>query len=162
MKLRMATAVDSDFMCDVVKRVTEALNQQGIKQWDEVYPDRKVILNDIEHEQLFVCCENDRDVAIFTLNDEYDEEYRNGIWHSNNFTILHRLCVLPECQNKGIGSRALAQAENAARGYGIKSIRLDAFSQNPYALRLYEKSGYTRVGEANFRMGKFYLYEKLL
>jgi predicted GNAT family acetyltransferase len=37
---------------------------------------------------------------------------------------------------------------------------LDAFSLNPFALRLYEKIGYVRVGEANWRKGLFYLYEK--
>ncbi len=48
------------------------------------------------------------------------------------------------------------------RDRGIESVRLDAFSLNPYALRMYEGLGYKKVGEANWRKGLFYLFEKNL
>ena len=45
---------------------------------------------------------------------------------------------------------------------GIEAIRLDVFSKNPYALKLYEQCGFRKTGEANWRKGKFYLMEKYL
>nr|WP_245251526.1 GNAT family N-acetyltransferase [Paenibacillus turicensis] len=100
--------------------------------------------------------------CAFVLNSNYDEEYINGDWKYGNesFSIVHRLCVNPDFQNQGIGTRSMVLIEKMLRKNGIKSIRLDAFSLNPSALRLYEKIGYVRVGEANWRKGLFYLYEK--
>lgn len=46
-------------------------------------------------------------------------------------------------------------------GYGIIN-RLDAFTENPFALKLYDNLGYSRVGYADWRKGRFYLMEKYL
>ena len=45
---------------------------------------------------------------------------------------------------------------------GKRAIRLDAFSKNPFALKMYIALGYTVVGEARWRKGLFYLMEKVL
>ena len=50
--------------------------------------------------------------------------------------------------------------EDILRTRGIETIRLDAFSLNPIALKMYEKLGYQRVGEVTWRKGLFYLFEK--
>lgn len=52
--------------------------------------------------------------------------------------------------------------ESKLRNEGIKSIRLDAFTKNPYAIKLYKNLGYNIAGIAEWRMGKFYLMEKCL
>ena len=51
---------------------------------------------------------------------------------------------------------------NECREYGITAVRLDAFTENPYALALYENLGYQKRGEAEWRKGKFNLYELIL
>ena len=45
---------------------------------------------------------------------------------------------------------------------GNSSIKLDAFTQNPIALSMYEKLGYKVKGYADWRKGKFVLMEKVL
>ena len=52
--------------------------------------------------------------------------------------------------------------EQSVLDRGLRAIRLDAFSLNPAALKLYESRGYERAGEIQFRKGLFYLYEKRL
>lgn len=52
--------------------------------------------------------------------------------------------------------------ENELRKQGVKAIRLDAFEKNPYALKLYEKLGFEKVGHAQWRKGRFLLMEKKL
>jgi ribosomal protein S18 acetylase RimI-like enzyme len=54
----------------------------------------------------------------------------------------------------------MAFIEETLRARGVKAVRLDAFSLNPFALRLYERLGYEKTGEVTFRKGLFYLYEK--
>lgn len=76
--------------------------------------------------------------------------------------MIHRLCVNPKFQKRGIGTRTLQYIENQVKDQGIETIRLDVFTLNPYALRLYEKLGYNKVGYANWRKGRFQLMEKRL
>lgn len=76
--------------------------------------------------------------------------------------MIHRLCVNPAFQKQGIAKKTLAYIESELRTEGIASIRLDAFSENPYALALYEHAGYQRVGHADWRKGRFYLYERII
>ena len=45
---------------------------------------------------------------------------------------------------------------------GYDSIRLDCFTENPYSRKLYEKAGYSVVGYADWRKGRFELREKKL
>lgn len=111
---------------------------------------------------MFLGVVDNKIACAFVLNSDYDEEYINGNWKYRNesFSIVHRLCVNPDFQNQGIGTHSMILIEKMLREDGIESIRLDAFSLNQFALRLYEKIGYIRVGEANWRKGLFYLYEK--
>ena len=44
----------------------------------------------------------------------------------------------------------------------FSSIRLDVFTKNPRAVKLYENAGYSYAGDAYFRKGKFLLMEKLI
>ena len=70
------------------------------------------------------------------------------------------LVVHPDFQNRGIAVATMKELEKQIKDMKINTIRLDAYSQNPYALKLYEKLGYVKTGEARWRKGLFYLYEK--
>ena len=102
--------------------------------------------------------------CVIVLNTNQDTEYLQGHWRYQNerVAVIHRLCVSPDFQNKGIGKMSVRYAERMLMEQGYTAIRLDAFSQNAYALRLYESLGYERAGCTFFRKGKFYLYEKRL
>jgi GNAT superfamily N-acetyltransferase len=164
-QLRKALPEDLPAVCLIFQRAVEAMNAQNISQWDEVYPNREVLLQDILQENMYVVTDEEGDIcAVFTINREYDPVYANGGWHYKgpDFAILHRLCVDPARQNRGIGGQTLRLLEDLLRGRGYASLRLDAFSLNPFALRMYENAGYTKTGKVNFRKGLFFLYEKIL
>src|SRR5216683_1705261 len=76
--------------------------------------------------------------------------------------VAHRLMVNPKQQGKRIGRDLMRFAENWARAKGYSAIRLDAFSANPRALRLYGGLGYRDSGGASFRKGPFRCFEKEL
>lgn len=75
---------------------------------------------------------------------------------------MHRLCVNPVFQNQGIARRTMEHIEQEAAAKGIQAIRLDVFSQNPHALKLYRNRGFEEVGTTQWRKGLFYLMEKYL
>ena len=70
--------------------------------------------------------------------------------------------VRPELQRRGIGRALLELLEARAVEMGIKHLRLDTTAVQRPAQRLYESSGYTKVGEGE-RLGfVVYWYEKSL
>lgn len=102
--------------------------------------------------------------AVYVVNCECDEQYRNADWKGSedSFRVIHRLCVHPMYQHRGLGKEILDHIEADLRRQGVQAIRLNAFSRNPYALALYRDQGYTMTGTADWRKGRFYLMEMLL
>lgn len=160
--LEKASQDDGDEIVTLIHRVVEHLNQIGIPQWDEVYPHASDVEEDIRNGHLYVARAEQRIVGIITLNRFCNPDYQNGNWQYRgpDFAVVHRLCVSPGMQGCGVGTQMMRMAEELLRKSGVKSVRLDAFSLNPYSLRLYEKLNYRVVGEAMWRKGLFYLMEK--
>ena len=140
----------------------EEMNKHNIMQWDEVYPDKDTLQNDVKKKNLYIGKVHNEIACIYVLNDDCDEQYENGNWKYPYavYNVIHRMCVNPKFQNQGIGKLTLKYIEKKLKSKGVETIRLDAFSQNPFALKMYNKQGYIKVGEANWRKGKFYLMEK--
>jgi len=161
-KYRIANADDLDEICSLVAGAVDTMIKQHIFQWDELYPTREVFQEDIEKKQLYVGLIEKQIAVIYVLNQEYDEHYENGDWQYKNevFYIIHRLCVNPIFQNKGIAQNTLSHIEEELVDRGVHNIRLDVYSENPYALKLYNNFGYKKTGHADWRKGRFYLMEK--
>lgn len=149
---------------EVYKKGILVMEAQGIHQWDELYPCLDVLKEDVEKNQLTVGIINGRVAAVFVLNQDMDEQYQNGSWRDDtgDYLVIHRICVNPDYQKQGIGTETIRYIERISKESGKNSIRLDAFSQNPFSLRMYAKLGYEITGEANWRKGMFYLMEKLI
>ncbi|MCI8483406.1 MAG: GNAT family N-acetyltransferase [Lachnospiraceae bacterium] len=137
------------------------MRHQGINQWNQYYPLREDFIEDIEKGQLFVGMAGQEIAVIYTLNQEYDKEYETASWSQpeKSFFIVHRLCVHPKFQHQGIARQTMEEIERTASLHGVPSIRLDVYSKNPYALKLYHSCGYQEVGTITRRNGMFYFME---
>lgn len=155
---------DIDNVFELFVSATAQMERIGIHQWDEIYPDRGVLESDIKNGEMSVGKLNNKIVSAYVINKDCDDEYKNGRWKysENTCKVLHRLCVHADFQNRKLGTVTLAQVEKHMRELGAESVRLDVFSLNPYALKMYDKAGYLKVGAVNFRKGQFYLMEKKL
>ncbi|MFV0395009.1 MAG: GNAT family N-acetyltransferase [Coprobacillaceae bacterium] len=160
----IATIENFDEIFNLFQASIKEMANNGIEQWDSLYPDKQTITNDIYKEELYIGTITNTIVVVFVINEEYDDAYNDVSWHlqTKKFKILHRLCVNPDFQNKGIAKITMKYIEEQLILKKIDAIRLDAFSNNPYALRLYHSLGFIIVGETIFRKGKFLLMEKIL
>lgn len=159
---RQAGLADLDNIVLLVGQAVKRMVSQGIDQWDELYPIREDFEQDIQSGQMSLGTLGGEIAVIYTINRECEPEYESAAWKDADkpFCILHRLCVNPVFQNRGIARRTMEHIEREAAEKGIQAIRLDVFSQNPHALSLYQKCGYEKVGTARWRKGEFYLMEK--
>ena len=162
--VRKANIKDIDTVLEIFKKVIDGMVAKGIFQWDALYPDEKILNEDIENSQMFLGEIDGKIASVFVLNQECDEDYKNGNWRyqGSSFAVIHRFCVNVNSQNMGIGSKTMKIIEEMSKNNNIETIRLDTFSLNPFSLKMYKKLGYINVGEVNWRKGLFYLFEKKL
>lgn len=146
------------------REATRRMDEQGVFQWDRLYPTRRILADDIARQELEIGRIDGRIAVSFALESCVEGEYEAANWQYRvgRFVVLHRLCVHPAFQGRGVAKEAMDYIEDSVCASGIESIRLDAFSQNPAALRLYTSRGYEKAGEINYRKGLFFLYEKKL
>lgn len=164
MNYRLAEENDIESICEIIKNAKVEMETHGIFQWDKLYPTKEDFLDDIKKEQLYIGEMDDNIAVVYAVNEECDEEYKNGKWNNpdSECRIIHRLCVNPRFQNQGVAKNTLVHIEQKLKAMNVETIRLDVFSQNPFALSLYINSGYKNVGNADWRKGRFYLMEKCL
>ncbi|CAH2213235.1 GNAT family N-acetyltransferase [Tepidibacter aestuarii] len=164
MLIRKALIEDLNNIMNIIANAINDMESKGIYQWDNTYPNEKIFSNDIFKNNLYLYVDKNIIHGIIVLNEHQEDEYESLKWKyiSGNHLIVHRLCVDPKYQGKGVAKDLMKFAEKYAKENNYESIRLDAFSQNERACKLYENFGYNKVGIVTFRKGDFYCFEKRL
>jgi ribosomal protein S18 acetylase RimI-like enzyme len=166
MRIAKAREVDATEVMELIRQSVRHMVASGCDQWSDVYPDAATIAGDIRDGSLYTTMEASQCVGVVVLNEVQSPEYASLQWLCNGPRVLvvHRLAVRPAVQGRGIGGRLMDFAEQYAAANRYDSIRLDAYTGNPTALRLYESRGYLRTGQVFFprRRLPFNCYEKVL
>jgi GNAT superfamily N-acetyltransferase len=162
--LRMATDADVGAAMRLVRACIDGMRRAGIEQWDDVYPDEATLRNDARADTLYIVEDAAGVYGMFVVNEYQDREYADVPWTIVDvpIAVVHRLMVSPEHQHQGVARRLMQAAEARASELGYGAIRLDAFTQNPRALRLYADLGYRDAGGIRLRKGLFRCFEKRL
>lgn len=165
-EIRRAHSGELQEIMNLISKCVQVMQAGGSDQWDEGYPNREVISEDIRNGTLFICTDQGAIAGILVLDEKQTEQYQDIEWIETHgpHLIMHRLAVHPEIQGKGIARRLIAFAEEFARSGGYRSIRLDTYAKNDRALRLYPSLGYSHRGEISFpsRTAAFPVFEKVL
>ncbi|MFC7440096.1 GNAT family N-acetyltransferase [Laceyella putida] len=137
---------------EIYRNVVQMMNKQGIYQWAEDYPNEDVLKNDIAKGNLYTLLDEGQIAAIVALDQEFEPEYEQIPWQdqSGRFLVVHRLCVNPDNQGKGVSRILMQEIERFAREHGYASIRLDTQMANEKAMRLYDVNGFEQRGTFHF------------
>ncbi|WFD08705.1 GNAT family N-acetyltransferase [Tepidibacter hydrothermalis] len=162
MLIRKARIEDLKIIMNIISNAINDMESKGIYQWDNTYPNKEVFSIDILKNNLYVYVDKNIIHGFIALNEHQEDEYESLKWKyiSGKHLIVHRLCVDPKYQGKGIAKNLIQFTEKYAKENNYESIRLDAFSQNEQACKLYANFGYNKVGMITFRKGGFYCFEK--
>lgn len=164
MVIKKASASDLEALFLIVKSCGKHLIEQGIFQWNEEYPSKEILQNDIELQQLWKLEVANSIVGLMVLTEIEDLEYQKVKWLIKNQKniYIHRLAVHPNFQGKGIAQKLMDFAEKFALENNYKSIRLDTFSQNKRNQKFYEQRNYVKLESIYFLNQSefpFYCYE---
>ena len=80
LKIRKANESDLDSAYEIYKLAILEMYKNNINQWDNLYPTKDILKDDILKNQLFLGEKNREIASVFVLNKEYDEEYNNMNW----------------------------------------------------------------------------------
>ncbi|WP_422656842.1 GNAT family N-acetyltransferase [Paenibacillus sp. EC2-1] len=163
-EIRTGRSEDLQVIMEMISRCVKGMQEGGSDQWDDQYPNPDVIGEDLEREALFVAIGDGRIFGMIVLDQNQEDHFETVDWKQveGPHLIMHRLAVDPLAQGQGIARKLVAFAEKYAFQGGYKSIRLDTYSKNTAALKLYHGLGYELVGEVYYpgRVAGFPVFEK--
>ena len=165
--IKKAEISDLNQLLEITKSCAKHMIDKEIYQWNELYPSKEVLQNDLVLQQLWKLELNHKIIGLVVLTDIEDAEYNEVKWLTKNHQNLyiHRLAVDPQFQGKGYAQKLMAFAEQFAIDKNYTSIRLDTFSQNKRNQKFYELRGYKKLGDIYFPKQSehpFYCYELVL
>lgn len=165
MKIVLAHISQLDDIMQMYSSCVQGMQALGIDQWDEHYPNRAVIEQDLKESCYYVGLLDDEVVAGMRVDKEQDPTYLDIAWEdqTHNFMVVHRLGSKTKVWSQGVGYLMMSFAEDLAKQSGCTSFRLDTYSRNPKAMDFYKKIGYKQLGHIHLKPDKdiYYCFEKL-
>ena len=163
MLLTQATQHDFSAVCSLYQAVCDAMNAVGNDQWVwGDYPNETFLQESLDAGSLYIAREGDALLAAVTIDLNFDPEYAEVNWLFGTVPgAFHRLAIAPEHQGKGLGWKIIQAVCEILLGMGCNALRIDTYSNNFSAQKLYEKIGMRKAGEVRFfhRPLPFYCYE---
>ena len=161
MNFRKSTFDDVDRILEIIEKAKIELRKLGLDQWQNGYPNREVIENDVKNGISYVLEEisekNDKSenqiskkiVGTIVLSPKKEEPYSKieGKWITNDdYIVIHRLAVDSEIKNKGIATKILEFSEKECIKNKILSIKTDTHENNEPMKKFLEKNGFSYCG----------------
>ena len=166
MIIRKANKADLDNIMLMYTSCVKGMLANNIDQWDETYPNTKVITEDLIGQTYFVAIENNIIIAGINIDQNQDNTYLTIDWKDkkNQFLVVHRLAVKVDFWSDGIGKSLMLFTENLVTEKGLNSIRLDTYSGNPKAMEFYRRLGYSELGTIDLKLNKdkYHCFEKII
>ena len=163
MLLTKATQHDFSAVCTLYQSVCAAMNAAGNDQWVwGDYPNEDILRGTLNAGSLYIAKEEDALLAAVTIDTNFDPEYASVNWLFGTVPgAFHRLAIAPEHQGKGLGKKIIADVCDILRSQGCNTLRIDTYSVNEAAQRLYAAIGMRKAGEVKFfhRPLPFFCYE---
>ncbi len=169
MQERKAEISDLIGIMEVIEDARQYLKEQGIDQWQDGFPTKEVIVEDIVLRESYVFIEDNEVIGYMCINldreSSYDTIY-DGAWklEGSDYATIHRNAVRSTYRGQGISLRMFFLAEQICRKNNKQSIRIDTHRDNQLMQHLATKYGYEYCGVIKLARNSFerIAYEKIL
>lgn len=163
--VRLATIEDLPRLYKILEDAKAFMKSQNNDQWGEHYPPLDSFNFYIEGKELYVLEEDALVVGMVALVDHQDEAYKSMPWSvEGTELVIHRLAIAEEAYGKGYGKYLLSYAIEVAREREVAIIKLDTYSKNKVAQRLFLSMGFNYVGDIHLPQSvlEYHCYEMVL
>lgn len=163
---RPATEEDVARVVEIIGSAQRRLRESGIDQWQNGYPNRARVEEDVRLGYgRVLCCEGEV-VAYGALTYDGESAYeklQGGEWLTTQgpYLTIHRLCVAEGEVGHGRGREFMVAAQREAATKGVRSVRVDTHPDNKIMQGLIGSLGYRYCGTVVYESLRL-AYEKLL
>ncbi|MBO7526436.1 MAG: GNAT family N-acetyltransferase [Clostridia bacterium] len=127
--------------------------------WGNGYPSKVLIKQDIAQKKLYVLKDNNKIIAVSYLGKNEAEDEAVEVKLTKPICVA-RICVSPNYQSMGIGGYFMGLLKEEAKKMGADGMHFHVCTQNPSAMKMYEKVGFKNCGLGKSNYGyDFYKYE---
>ena len=145
MIITKANVLDLDSIMEIIDQAKAYLKSQNIDQWQDAYPNKDVLVNDITHDSLYVVKEDNLIIGVFCVGNyepTYDVIYK-GEWSTNkDYVVVHRFAVRNEYKGKGVAKYIFDYLKK-----GHDYIRVDTHPDNKSMIKCLYNNDFTYRGE---------------
>lgn len=159
MEIRKTKSGDVDELLTLLEEARGTIAKLGIDQWQNGYPSREVVLEDVSLERSYVATEDGRICGTFVLIDDGELTYEkiyDGAWKTGdgqNYIAIHRVAVSVAMRGKGVSTAIIDYASDYAKKQGRASLRIDTHKGNVVMRRMLEKHGFEFCGVIHLANG---------
>ena len=160
MEIKKATHKDIDALMALFDEARGTIAALGIDQWQDGYPSRTVIEEDIALGRSYAVFEQGLLAATFVIVEDGEITYDrvdDGHWltgdGSQSYLAIHRVAIALSHRGRGIAGAIMQYAREAAARLGRNSLRIDTHRGNVVMRRMLEKQGFTHCGTIYLQSG---------
>ncbi|MBP3376010.1 MAG: GNAT family N-acetyltransferase [Clostridia bacterium] len=169
-EIRKTEARDLEALMPLFDEARGTIAQLGIDQWQNGYPNRAVVLSDIERSQSHCVLVDGEICGTFALITDGEPTYNvihNGKWLTGDsrdqYFAIHRVAISVKCRGKGISTSIIGYCAEEAKKADKKSLRIDTHRGNVVMRKMLEKHGFSHCGTIYLESGdERVAYEKPL
>ena len=170
MEIKKTDIADIDAIMPIFDEARATIATLGIDQWQNGYPSREVIENDVKKAQSYCVLVGGEVVGTFALIDDgeptYDEIF-GGKWITGDgkehYFAIHRVAISVKSRGSGISTQIIDFCRDKARENGKISLRIDTHRGNIVMRKMLEKNGFAYCGTIYLSDGaERVAYEKLI
>lgn len=150
MEFRKTTKKDIKRIMKIIDEAKIYFKENKINQWQDGYPNIKVIEDDIKNGCSYVLLKDNNVIGTSVIDFNGEETYNKiykGRWLTNKeYAVIHRIAIDNSYKGLGIASEIIKNAEKLCVEKNIKSIRVDTHRDNISMQKLLKKNGFTYCG----------------
>lgn len=151
----------------IIGEAQEYLAIQNINQWQNGYPNKETILNDIKNNESYIITTKESVIigtAMFSTKKEPTYKSIEGQWitkSDSKYGVIHRMAISNKYRKKGVAKFIFEKCEQQLIKSEINSMRIDTHEDNLGMQRLLLKLKYLYCGIIYLENGdKRLAYEK--
>lgn len=154
---RKAAPDDLPSMLTLVRQAQAFMASQGIDQWQDGYPSKDILAEDIRLGRIYVYDDDGAIASISVLTDEPEPIYDQieDKWLSTApYLTIHRMALDDAHRHSGLAAKILENAVEMAKSLNLSAVRADTHRGNQAMRRFLEKSGFVERGLVTYEVEK--------
>ena len=150
-RYRKTTIDDLNDVMEAIEDSRAVLKLQNTGQWQDGFPNKDMVIKDIENGQSYVFLDNQDQIIGTCAITDFDQNYVHlfeGKWLSDYpYMVLHRVAIKKDYKGNGFGHLFFKLFELVARENNRRSLKVDTHEGNFIMRHLLEKEGFVYCGK---------------